>query len=257
MRKNSAPRRASWDASGKPRGQTRQRGDEEHPGGDISEDQRSRIAVVRDQPTRPDRQREIVRDHDALIEEVGPRTNARAEAHRAGGRTRDRRDHKHQPGHCQRRVETPPAAKRVRERIEEEDPIDEDHGHGNGHHRLLTRHSQGAREHGGDEPSSRTCRGVRANTGIESQEVEERHHQLGPLTQVIDRLGIQRMQHPQRCAGKSKDDGMIDAADEAEQHEGAQNVDGDVADVVSADAQAADGVVDRKGKGHQRAADDG
>src|SRR3989442_1428231 len=105
----------------------------------------------------------------------------------------------------------------------------------------------------------------RAHARVHRQQVEQRHHRLGSLRHVVDNLGVQRMQRPDERDGKRDVDRvrlkpdtrtatsyetepreLERATHQPEQDHGAQQMDGEVRDVVAADAHAAERVVDRE-----------
>src|SRR2546422_7814269 len=105
----------------------------------------------------------------------------------------------------------------------------------------------------------------RAHARVHRQQVEQRHHRLGSLRHVVDDLGVQRMQRPDERDGKRDVDRvrlkpdtrtatsyetepreLERATHQPEQDHGAQQMDGEVRDVVAADAHAAERVVDRE-----------
>ena len=101
---------------------------------------------------------------------------------------------------------------------------------------------------------------------LQRAQEERRHHQLGPLRYVIDRLGDERMDHPDQRDRECEQverrftRRQIDLAGRKgppynpEQQQGIDDVDRDVDEPVAADVQAAQRVVDRERQADERTA---
>jgi hypothetical protein len=174
---------------------------------DVGQRQGSRPAVGQHERRRPVRTPQILRDHDALVQQVRPRADAGGEAGRMRARARRQQHRQHDPGCGEPAIQRPSFPHRVPERIEREDPVEEDHHHGRRDHRFLARHPGGARQHGERRPATRARGGERAQARIDREEVAQRHHRLGALGHVVDNLGIQRMELPHERRRECRGDG--------------------------------------------------
>jgi hypothetical protein len=78
----------------------------------------------------------------------------------------------------------------VRERV-----VEENDGQWRRRHRFLTSHSRRAGDDRRCLPSALTSR-ERPHAAVQREQVEESHHRLGALRDVVDGLGLQWVQHP-------------------------------------------------------------
>ena len=187
---------------------------------------------------------------------------------RSGTRTPGHQSREHQPAGAQADVQPPPLPKGCTKRSREEDAIVEQDDHRRDGHDLLAGHAQDGRDRGGGIPSP-GMRGIGApNDRIKGQKEEEAHHELGPLDDIRDALRLQRVDEPEDRHGRRQPRrvGSIRAreprtrqrpADDAEQHQASQDVQGDVHGVITPDVEATQSVVDSQREIDERPATDG
>ena len=221
--------------------------------------QRQRPAVIEDEIARPQREPQVASNHDRLVEQVGPDVRVvRREAGRQSARRAPHQAGEDEPGRGQAGVETPSRPDGLADRAKDEGAIVEDDRDRRGDHRFLAAHAQRARCDGRRLPAAAGgSRPVRADRAIECRQVTQRHQRLGPLRDVVDRLGVERMDRPDERDGECRRVRRLGAARDAEQRQGAQHVNRDVDEVVAGDFAAAERVVHREREVHGRAPGNG
>ena len=104
----------------------------------------------------------------------------------------------------------------------------------------------------------RIRRGTCADKAVERQKIEKPHQRLHPLDDVRDRLGLQRVEHPDQCDAEGEGGrGLAEPRREnwqgqrpphdPEQRERGEEMDGEVERVISPRG-AAQAVVEREGE---------
>ena len=196
--------------------------------------QRDRLgaAVVENERVRPDRQLQVGANHHGLVEQVGPRGDPGAEAGAPGPWCVHDEEPEHEPCGGQSAIQRRAFPESQRHRAGREHRVVEQHQHRGRHHDLLAGHPGRAREDRSHAPS----RGMRApvhapDRTVEREQVEQPHHRLGPLRDVVDHLGLERVDQPEERDGRSgqpRAHRIVAArrqrpADDPEQHEGREH----------------------------------
>ena len=176
--------------------------------------------------------------------------------------------HENQPAGRQADIEPAPLPKRRAKRTGEEDAIVEQHDHRRDDHDLLAAHAQDGRDGRRGIPSP-GIRGIGApNDRIKGQKEEQAHHELGPLDDIRDALRLQGMNEPedrhgrrQPCRVRSirarEPRARQGSADDPEQGQAGQDVQGEVHGVITPDIEATQGIVDCQREIDDRPAPDG
>ena len=192
-----------------------------------------RPPIIQAEPVRPEGQPQIVQDHAPLRSKVvDRRDDLHVESCRRLPRfimdTDSGQRQPNQRGH-ERQVEGPTPPHDFRPTIGQEDAIVEQHDQRSGDHHLLGSHPQAAchdRCHV-PRPGPRCLRSTHGT--IQTDEIEEAHHRFGPLDNVGDTFGPERVDQPnerhskrqrigRRCLRRVERHQLQRAAYETEEH---------------------------------------
>ena len=202
---------------------------------------------------------QVIPGADVAGSEVPGDQEGRVRARDVGAGADQHQRYEHEPGGGQAGVESPAPMKRLPERRREEEAVIGQHHHRRHGHDLFRAHAHRARGDRRRIPGARPRRLRAPNHAIEREQEEQPHQQLGPLHDVGDALGLQRVHDPdqrrrerhpwRRVAVPLTQAGTQQRAPyDPVQRQRRHDVDGQVEGVIAPDVQPAQRVVHGQGK---------